>query len=52
MTPTDIAELEAEFTRRANEDREAGHTLCAATWRLAAALLINAASKAEARDAR
>lgn len=47
MSPTQIAELEAEFIRRANADKAAGDDLNASTWQLAAALLIKAASEAE-----
>lgn len=48
MTPTQIAELEAEFIRRAHADKDAGHELNASTWQLAASLLIGAASNASA----
>jgi hypothetical protein len=40
MTPTQIAELEAEFIRRARADEAAGDQLNASTWRLAATLLV------------
>jgi hypothetical protein len=45
MTPTQIAELEAEFIRRARADEAAGDQLNASTWRLAAALLTTAATE-------
>jgi hypothetical protein len=44
MTPTQIAELEAEFIRRARANEAAGDQLNASTWRLAAALLTTAAT--------
>ncbi len=43
MTPMQIAELEAEYIRRARADEAAGFSLSGATWRLAAALLVTAA---------
>jgi len=49
MTPTQIANLEAEFLRRAREFRDDDRTLpnlyAAAAWEAAAALLVEAASK-------
>jgi hypothetical protein len=45
MTPTQIAELEAEFIRRARADEAAGDQLNGSTWRLAAALLTTAAAE-------
>lgn len=47
MSPTQIAELEAEFIRRANADKAAGDLLNASTWQLAASLLIEAAGKSQ-----
>ena len=45
MTPTQIAELEAEYIRRAQADEAAGDRLNGSTWRLAAALLVTFATE-------
>lgn len=44
MDSNQIALLEEEYLRRARADEAAGFALNASTWRLAAALLISAAS--------
>jgi hypothetical protein len=49
MTPTQIANLEAEYIQRARMAKEFDDHAIAATWEAAASLLIEAASKPACR---
>jgi hypothetical protein len=49
MTPTQIANLEAEYIQRARQAKACGDYVTAAVWSNAASLLIEAASKPDRR---
>jgi hypothetical protein len=52
MTPTQIANLEAEYIQRARMAKEFDDHAIAAAWEAAASLLIEAASKPTCRTRR